>query len=392
MAATTLDSLPPEMLLAIASFLGSTGSISRLARTSRRMRHILDKYLYFYDVDTSPKGARALCAASCFPKANRETSRRIIAKSLAAGADVNATLEIHPEDDVEPDGSWKGMLGNSHTYHTTALAMAVFTGNAALVRLLLNAGANINATCWMGVSVLRYAMISGDLPIVRLLAAWPGIDIGGWCRQQDAPLLDAVDRGALDLVRALLPHADPNRPGRDGVAPLRMAVQKQNCDMVALLLSDPRTDPNDMTGVGVCPIIGAKKYSAAGPRPLSIFATACRLKSTPIVQLLHDDARTDVDWCLEEWQSPVTVALSHQRLSNVDILIGSNKSKTARNVIFCNACMNRDFELASRVLSLSTYDDRIFAKRWAEEAQAAGLQELATQVAAKWNPSTAIRQ
>ncbi|OAA34753.1 Ankyrin repeat-containing domain protein [Beauveria brongniartii RCEF 3172] len=357
-----LIDLPPELLVAIASFLGSTGCISKFARTNRRMFQVLEHYLYRYDVKTSKFSPKALRITSCFPR-SRSDANSIIPKSLAAGADVNASLAIFKFDDEEI----------RKKYFTTAISMAALTENAALIRILLEAGAKVNSTCWIGVSVLGYAMEANNIETVHLLLAQPGIDLNYWSRQQDTALLTAVARDKLDFAEVLLPLVDPNQIGKQGITPLRLAVRKQNDSMVSLLLSDSRTNPNNMTA-----------------RP-SIFALACSLSSTKIVELLHDDWRTDVESSGGIEQTPARMAFVHARFSNMDFLIRSAKCKTARHNLFCLACCHGDLGLAEKVLELATHDDEQFLERWEEAAQTAGWEELATRVAKRWGASRTTR-
>ncbi|KAM3496961.1 hypothetical protein MY10362_009670 [Beauveria mimosiformis] len=305
---------------------------------------------------TSKFGLKALRITSCFPRSGSDVNS-IIQKSLAAGADVNASLAILKCDDEEIENKC----------FTTAISMAALTGNAALTRILLEAGAKVNSTCWMGVSVLGYAGEANNIENVRLLLAQPGIDLNYWCRQQDTALLTAVARDKLDFAEVLLPLVDPNQTGKEGITPLRLAVQKQNDSMVSLLLSDSRTNPNHMTA------------------RLSIFALACSLSSTKIVELLHDDWRTNVESSGGIKKTPDRMAFVHDRFSNMDFLIRSDKCKTARHNLFCLACRDGDLGLAEKVLELATNDDEQFLERWEEAAQTAGWEELATRVAKRWH-------
>ncbi|KAM3427288.1 hypothetical protein MY4824_009545 [Beauveria thailandica] len=345
-----LIDLPPELLVAIASFLGSTGSISKFARTNRHLFQVLENYLYRYDVRTSKLVPKAFRITSCFPRSGSDVNS-IILKSLAAGADVNASLNIFERDD-------EVVLENA--VYTTAISMAALTGNAALVRILLEAGAKVNSTCFMGMSVLGYAIEANNIETVHLLLAQPGIDLNYCCRQQDPALLTAVARDKLDFAELLLPLVNPNQTGDRGITPLQLAVQHQNYSMVSLLLSDPRTNPH------------------AGP---SVFALACSLSSTKIVELLHDDLRTDVEFDFWIDDTPAGMAFAHAEFSNMDFLIRSKKCKTARHVLFCLACRDDDLEIAEKVLELATHDDEQFLERWEEAAQTAGWEELATRVA-----------
>ncbi|KAM3508519.1 hypothetical protein MY11210_006694 [Beauveria gryllotalpidicola] len=368
-----LIDLPPELLVAIASFLDSTGSISKFARTNRRMFQTLENYLYRYDVAASKSSPKALRITSCFPRSDRHVVNSIIQKSLAAGADVNASLEVTTREDEE-------IMGD--TFHTTAISMAALTGNVALVRILVGAGANVNSTCWMGVSVLGYAMRADNIEIVQLLLAQPGMDPNYWCRQQDTALLTAVARDTLDFAQVLLPLADPNQMGKEGITPLRLAVREQNDSMVSLLLSDSRTNPNDSM---VGDIKTHPHDSSPSSTQPSIFALACSLSSTKIVELLHDDCRTDVESSGSIEQTPARMAFVQARFSNIDLLIRSDKCKTARHIIFCLACSNGNLGLAEKTLELATYHNEQFLERWEKAARTAGWEQLATRVAMRWD-------
>ncbi|KAK8145005.1 hypothetical protein G3M48_005059 [Beauveria asiatica] len=290
-----LIDLPPELLVAIASFLGSTGSISKFARTNRHLFQVLEHYLYRYDVKTSNLCPKALSIASCFPR-SRSDANSIISKSLAAGADVNASFLTLNFDSKKVMRKY---------LPTIAISMAAMTGNAALVRILLEAGAKVNATCYMdGGPVLSYALRADNIETVHLLLAQPGIHLRYWDPQHDTALLTAVARDKLDFAELLLPLVNPNQTGNRGETPLELAVQHQNYSMVSLLLSDPRTNPH------------------AGR---SVFALACSLSSTKIVELLHDDLRTDVEFDCWIDDTPAGMAFAHAEFSNMDFLIRSNK-------------------------------------------------------------------
>ncbi|KAM3468826.1 hypothetical protein MY5147_007552 [Beauveria neobassiana] len=211
-----------------------------------------------------------LVAIALLLGSTRSISRRdangIIPKSLAAGAHVDGSLYI---------------------------LKAAETGNAALVRILLEAGAKVNSTCWMGTSVLGYAMEANNMKTVHLLFSQLGIDLDYWCRHQEPVLLTAVARDKLDLAEVLLPLVDANQIGQEGITPLRLAVREQKASVVSLLLSDSRTNPNAMTA------------------PSFMFALACSLPSAKIAELLHDYWRTDVEFNSRIDQTPAKMAFYH---------------------------------------------------------------------------------
>ncbi|KAM3544610.1 hypothetical protein ARSEF1564_002478 [Beauveria bassiana] len=191
--------------------------------------------------------------------------------------------------------------------------MAAETGNAALVRILLEAGAKVNSTCWMGISVLGYAMEANNIKTVHLLFSQLGIDLDYWCRHQEPVLLTAVARDKLDLAEVLLPLVDPNQIGQEGITPLRLAVREE--------------------------------------------------KASVIAELLHDDWRTDVEFSSRIDQTPARMAFYHAEVSNMDFPIHFKKRKTARHILFYLACGGGNFGLAEEILELATHDDEEFLKR-----------------------------
>ncbi|KAM3468836.1 hypothetical protein MY5147_007562 [Beauveria neobassiana] len=195
-----LIDLPPELLVAIALLLGSTRSISRFARKNRPMFQVLEHQLCRYDLKNSKSIPKAVRKTSYFSRSRRDANG-IIPKSLAAGAHVDGSLYI---------------------------LKAAETGNAALVRILLEAGAKVNSTCWMGTSVLGYAMEANNMKTVHLLFSQLGIDLDYWCRHQEPVLLTAVARDKLDLAEVLLPLVDANQIGQEGITPLRLAPYRSD--------------------------------------------------------------------------------------------------------------------------------------------------------------------
>lgn len=145
---------------------------------------------------------------------------------LAAGADPNARSFVnYPEDDLFRPGipqqvgaflyqqSMASMMNPSFfhrmEYGITNLYYPAMNGDANIVRMLLEAGADPNAICLNGLFPLYIAAEIGSLPVVRLLVEH-GADVNKVTPKGCTSILNAAEEGKVDVVRYLLDHgADP---------------------------------------------------------------------------------------------------------------------------------------------------------------------------------------
>jgi ankyrin repeat protein len=127
-------------------------------------------------------------AAATVAGAAREADAAEVRKLIAAGADVNAP---------EADGS-------------TALLWAAHQGSPEIVSLLLKAGADPNAANNFGVTPLLEASRYGDAATVKALLEG-GADVARAAREGETPLMAASRAGSAASVELLLEHgADVN--------------------------------------------------------------------------------------------------------------------------------------------------------------------------------------
>ncbi|EQC26790.1 serine/threonine protein kinase [Saprolegnia diclina VS20] len=116
----------------------------------------------------------------------------------------------------------------------TALYMAAMHDHAAVVDLLLNAGANVNADA-VGESPLFTASSRGHADVVRkLLASSPNVNA-----ESVSALYVAVHEGHADVVAALLaaPGIQFDQDDMNGETLLHVAVAMDNTDVVRVLLN-----------------------------------------------------------------------------------------------------------------------------------------------------------
>jgi ankyrin repeat protein len=127
-------------------------------------------------------------------------------------------------------------------YHRTPLIVAAAWGSTNCVRVLLEAGADIN----LHDSGHSKAINSADNPEVVRLLIDAGADINYVNGEGYNALKDAAERGRVEMVRALLEMgADPNASSL-GETPLYVAVRSDEYKIVKLLL-DAGADPNIRT-------------------------------------------------------------------------------------------------------------------------------------------------
>lgn len=112
-----------------------------------------------------------------------------------------------------------------------ALEEAAGNGHVGVVQQLLDAGAQINAG---GGAALRAAINYDDdtRTVLYLLKAGANPDLTEK-RDDDTPLMLAIEQGKKDVVRLLLDHGADHR--HNGLAPLQLAEKKGNPAVLALL-------------------------------------------------------------------------------------------------------------------------------------------------------------
>jgi ankyrin repeat protein len=138
-----------------------------------------------------------------------------VRRLVQAGADVNA---------AQADGA-------------TALHWAAYHGDADLAKLLLDAGADASAANREGSTPLWLAATRGDAKVIETLLAG-GADANEELPLGRRPLMLAARSGSLEAVRALLDHgADPNaKEAQRGTTALMQAADQGHAEVIKVLI------------------------------------------------------------------------------------------------------------------------------------------------------------
>jgi len=155
---------------------------------------------------------------------------------LAAGADVDGRAD--PRHAVE------------NAWGHTPLYAAARNGHAAIVKMLLEAGADATRPDAAGFGPLHVAAAAGHTPVVALLVEEGGVPIDSRSVRGDTALILAVMRQKRDTVTYLLSrHADPRVANRRGDTPLHEAVRNRDEALtIDLLAAGARVDARDRNG------------------------------------------------------------------------------------------------------------------------------------------------
>ncbi len=169
----------------------------------------------------------------------------------AGGLALNALAELHDASHEEVVEVWRllakvpGLDMNGELDHEDfphPLFAAARAGDEAMVKLLLDAGVNVNHS-WKDNTPLFIAAYRGHLDVVKLLLGCGGIDIHR--KSQGAtPLFAAVQSGHEGIVELLVndPGADLSEAW-DGVTLLQNAARRGYDKIVELLVRDKKVDP-----------------------------------------------------------------------------------------------------------------------------------------------------
>lgn len=144
-------------------------------------------------------------------------------------------------------------------YNSPLLILSAGEGQEEIVRLLLDAGADINAVSALTeATALAFAAIKGRPSVVRvLLERGAAVDMPSGSGA--TPLTHAASEGQTECLRLLLAHhADVNAATRRGMTPLMFAAHRGDEEAVRLLL-DAGADAGARSQSGRTALVWAEK-------------------------------------------------------------------------------------------------------------------------------------
>ncbi len=131
----------------------------------------------------------------------------------------------------------------------TALGWARSKGNSECVRILTEAGAELEARNRLGVTALIRAAENSRLRLIRVLIK-VGADVNAATHAGLTALMLSAQSGHEMAVRSLFrAGANPNAKDRDGWTPLMLAARSGEGRIVEILIAE-NTDVNAVTGLG----------------------------------------------------------------------------------------------------------------------------------------------
>ena len=242
--------------------------------------------------------AGALAAPGAAAAARRDAP--LIAAVKAADVDAVRSLIVDRGVDVNwpaPDGA-------------TALHWAVHRNDAALVDLLLAAGAGVSTANRYGVQPISLAAENGAAGILEALLA-AGADPNAALPGGETVLMTAARTGDAEAVRVLLVRgADPNlRDGFRGQTALMWAAARNNAG-AAHALAELGADVRAKTGTVARAPLGNRLFYAPPPTGFTALLFAARGGHVEAVRVLLA-AGANVDDTLSDGQSALVVAVAN---------------------------------------------------------------------------------
>ncbi|HNC46175.1 MAG TPA: ankyrin repeat domain-containing protein, partial [Acidobacteriota bacterium] len=145
---------------------------------------------------------------------------------FAAGSDLTTMVETLVVVGANPNASVKTQLLSE--YETTPLIEAIGTEDPALIKLLLDAGADVNRPNKFGWTPLMQVVKDEKEELVELFLS-RGAKVNTQHNYGGTPLMQAAEKSNIDLIDLLLQfRADPNLVNSGGRTALMISIDRGN--------------------------------------------------------------------------------------------------------------------------------------------------------------------
>jgi ankyrin repeat protein len=188
---------------------------------------LAEHFAYELSVNTTGK-ERLLLAEQYLTQRRQDDEARAAGHRMMAAVtrgDAPAVRKLLDDGDAVDE---RFPIVNGFNDAHTPLLVAARDGHHEIVAILLEAGADVNATePTFGAVPLHKAVYNGHAGIARVLAAWPGVNLDyQGATNGYTPLHDALWHGYEDCASAMLDAgADVRLLGHDGKTPLDLAAE-----------------------------------------------------------------------------------------------------------------------------------------------------------------------
>ncbi|KAJ5567851.1 ankyrin [Penicillium hetheringtonii] len=300
-----LMQLPPELLLEIAFRIDSEKDLSSFVQVNRALYQTLVSELYRRNAKDSNGSAIRHGAESN----NCSTLR----KALQSWTDINGSAELPRSPDITK---------------STPLFAAAYRGNLATVKMLLEYGLDPNGRDKSNRTPLYAASGRGHTDVVRTLLEHPKIKVNAYDNDRITPICFAARRGHAEIVKILLScGAHAGFVGkRGGYTPLHSAILNKQPELAALLVNREDVDPNAL----------AEKST-----PLQL---AVSVNRQDLVEILLTDKRVDPDLNVNlHSRTPLFEAVLKNNEAIVNMLLSAGADPEIKDVtgfapaVFLNA-------------------------------------------------------
>ena len=235
----------------------------------------------------------------------------------------------------------------------TPLFVASQTGRVDIVKLLVDAKADVNAADKDGVTPLYNASTGGHVNIVKLLVDAKA-DVNAAEKDGVTPLLIASRRGHVNIVKLLLDaKADVNAVDKTfGVTPLLIASQEGHVDIVKLLL-DAKADVNIKS-----PSLGTSLSTAKRHKHHQIITLLKEYGAKDYLQKEASSELRDQSDFVEDVKTPVTIIV--KGLDAYDIVSKSFVDAIGKGKINLSLNISNGEMTVSSVENITSHDIKKF--------------------------------